>query len=197
MDAPVAGSAIPERDLGPGGALPLVDLVERGEPVVLRGVARHWDLVQAGLRGPAEAMARLRAWDAGRPVQYSHGAPETAGRPFYTDDFTALNFDVRRGTLGELLDAIASHVDDARPPMFYLASLPVDVHLPGFREANDADVDPWRFTPQNPRIENSTVDKQRGCDRFGDAACLAQVDERTGVPALQKGQPRQQHADPQ
>ena len=142
MDAAVAGTAIPERDFGPGGALPLVDLVERGEPVVLRGVARHWDLVQAGLRGPAEAMARLRAWDAGRPVQYSQGAPETAGRPFYTDDFTALNFDVRRGTLGELLDAIAAHVDDPRPPMFYLASLPVDVHLPGFREANDGEFAP-------------------------------------------------------
>lgn len=142
MDAAVAGTAIPECDLGRDGALPLGELVERGEPMVFRGVARHWELVQAGLRGAGEAMARLRAWDAGHPLQYSHGAPEAAGRPFYNEDFTALNFEVRRGTLTGLLDAIAAHVEDARPPMFYLASLPVDAHLPAFRDGNDRDFAP-------------------------------------------------------
>jgi arsenate reductase len=28
---------------------------------------------------------------------------------FYTDDFTRINCEVRRGSLGELLDAIAAH----------------------------------------------------------------------------------------
>ena len=70
-------------------ALPLDELIEAGQPMVLRGVARHWGLVQAGLRGAHEAMAYLRGYDNGRPVQYSYGGPEIAGRPFYNDDFTA------------------------------------------------------------------------------------------------------------
>ncbi len=82
-------------------------------------------------------MAYLRGFDAGRPVPYSYGAPAIGGRPFYNDDFTALNFEVRRGALGEVLDAIARHLDDARPPTYYVASLPVAGALPGFAAGND------------------------------------------------------------
>ncbi|MBC7988989.1 MAG: cupin-like domain-containing protein [Luteimonas sp.] len=117
--------------------LPLDELLEAGQPVVLRSVARHWGLVQAGLRGSQEAMAYLRGYDSGRPVQYSYGGPEIAGRPFYNDDFTELNCEVRRGGLDELLDGIAAHLDDAQAPTYYLASLLIDGSLPGFRGAND------------------------------------------------------------
>ena len=79
------------------------------------------------------AMDYLRSPYNGQPVTYSYGSPEIAGRPFYNDDFTALNIEVRRGPLGEVLDAIAAHTGDARPPTYYMASLPVDARLPGFR----------------------------------------------------------------
>ena len=121
------------------GALPLEELLEAGEPVVLRGVAREWGLVQAGMPGTQEAMAYLLSYYNGKPVMYSRGSPEIAGRPFYTDDFTALNCEVVRSGLDELLDAIAIHVDDARPPSYYLASMLIDGSLPGFREDNDFD----------------------------------------------------------
>jgi hypothetical protein len=120
-------------------ALPLDELLDAGEPVVLRGVVRDWDLVQAGLRGAQDAMACLRGFYNGRPVQYSYGGPEVAGRPFYNDDFTDLNCEVRRGGLDEVLDGIAAHQDVARPPTYYVASLLVDGCLPGLREANDLD----------------------------------------------------------
>ena len=35
------------------------------------------------------AMDYLRSFYNGRPVQYSYGEPQIAGRPFYNDDFTA------------------------------------------------------------------------------------------------------------
>ncbi len=117
-------------------ALPLEALVDAGEPVVLRGIARDWELVQAGLRGPHEAMTYLRRFDAGSPVPYSYGDASIEGRPFYNADFTALNVEVRRGALTEVLDAIADHLDSPSPPTYYVASLPVARALPGFAEHN-------------------------------------------------------------
>ncbi|MET0549171.1 MAG: cupin-like domain-containing protein [Xanthomonas sp.] len=119
-------------------ALPWQALVAAGEPVVLRGIARDWGLVQAGLRSTQDAMAYLRGFDAGVPVPYSFGGPEIEGRPFYNADFTQLNFEVRRGQLTQVLDAIADTLEDPRPPTYYVASLPIDRALPGFAQANDA-----------------------------------------------------------
>lgn len=119
-------------------ALPLQDLVAAGEPVVLRGIARDWALVQAGLRSTQDAMAYLRGFDAGVPVPYSFGEPGIEGRPFYNAEFTALNFEVRRGPLTQVLEAIAATFEEPRPPTYYVASLPIDRALPGFAQANDA-----------------------------------------------------------
>jgi hypothetical protein len=119
-------------------ALPLEALVAAGEPVVLRGIARDWALVQAGLRSTHEALAYLRGFDAGVPVQYSFGGPEIEGRPFYNDDFTRLNFEVRRGLLTQVLDEIADTLDVPKPPTYYVASLLIERALPGFAQANDA-----------------------------------------------------------
>ncbi|WP_447785410.1 cupin-like domain-containing protein [Stenotrophomonas bentonitica] len=119
-------------------ALPLAALVAAGEPVVLRGIARDWALVQAGLRSPQDALAYLRGFDAGLPVQYSFGGPEIEGRPFYNDDFTQLNFEVRRGLLTQVLDEIADTFGAPKPPTYYVASLLIERALPGFAQANDA-----------------------------------------------------------
>ena len=135
----MAGPMAAMRELTLDGAegLPLDALLAEGRPVLLKGLARDWGLVRAGLASTAQAMAYLRGHDAGRPLQYSYGDPAIGGRPFYNDDFTALNFEVRRGVLGDLLDGIADHLDDALPPMYYAASLPVAGALPGFTDDND------------------------------------------------------------
>jgi hypothetical protein len=121
-------------------ALPLQELLASGQPAVLRGLARDWGLVQAGLRSMPDAMDYLRSHYNGQPVTYSFGSPEVAGRPFYNDDFTALNCEVRRSLLGEVLDEIAAHAPDVNPPTYYVASLLVDSRLPRFREENDLDL---------------------------------------------------------
>ncbi|MET0289558.1 MAG: cupin-like domain-containing protein [Pseudoxanthomonas sp.] len=122
------------------GALPIVELLEANVPVVLRGVARDWPLVHAGLQGPLEAMAALRRYDSGRPMQYSYGGPQIGGRPFYDETFTELNTEVRTSTLSVLLEQIAAHLHDARPPTYYLASLPVDPGLQGFATDHGLDL---------------------------------------------------------
>lgn len=132
------GVALRELDAFEPTALPLDALVAAGEPVVLRGIARDWALVQAGGRSTQEAMAYLRGFDAGVPVPYSFGGPEIEGRPFYTEDFTRLNVEVRRGLLAQVLDEIAATFDTPRPPTYYVASLLIDRALPGFAQHNDA-----------------------------------------------------------
>ncbi len=117
--------------------LPLERLIDENRPVVLPGLAREWGLVRAGLQSPQAAMEQLRAGYNGRPVQYNWGAPATAGRPFYNADFTALNCEVRRGTLDQVLDELASFLADPAPPTYYVASLPVDYCLPSLRAGND------------------------------------------------------------
>jgi hypothetical protein len=119
--------------------LPLEELLATGRPAVLKGIVRDWELVQAGLESSQAAMACLRGHYNGKPVQYSHGGPEVAGRPFYKDDFTALNCEVRRGGLDQVLEEIAAHADDAHPPTYYIASLLIDGCLPGLRAGNDLD----------------------------------------------------------
>lgn len=131
------GTAIRTLESVDAGALPVAALVEQGEPVVLKGIARGWGLVQAGLASTQEAMAYLRRFDAGAAIQYSFGGPEIGGRPFYNEDFTRLNFEVRRGVLADVLDGIADHLHDPKPPTYYVASLLVDRALPGFTRTND------------------------------------------------------------
>ena len=119
--------------------LPLDELLAAGQPAVLKGIVRDWGLVRAGLESAQAAMACLRGYYNGKPVQYSYGGPEVAGRPFYNDDFTDLNCEVRRGGLDQLLDEIAAHADDTQPPTYYMASLLIDRCLPGLRAENDLD----------------------------------------------------------
>lgn len=118
---------------------PLDELVASGQPAVLQGFVRHWPLVRAGLNSNQEAMNYLRSFYNGRPVGYSYGEPQIAGRPFYNDDFTALNCVVKRDRLDQVLQEIESHLEGEKPPTYYVASLVVDSHLPGMRAENDVD----------------------------------------------------------
>jgi hypothetical protein len=120
--------------------LPLQELLSSGEPAVLKGLVDEWELVRAGRNSEQQAMHYLRAHYNGRPVRYSYGEPQIAGRLFYSEDFTQLNCVVRQARLDELLEAINEHLHDERPPTYYLASLLVDGHLPGFRASNDLDL---------------------------------------------------------
>jgi hypothetical protein len=117
--------------------LPLDELLAGNEPVVLRGLVAEWELTRAGLQSDQAAMDYIRSFYNGKPTNASVGAPEIAGRLFYTSDFSKLNFDVERVQLDEFLGRINSHLKDERPPTMYVASLLVDTHLPGFRNQND------------------------------------------------------------
>ena len=92
----------------------------------------------------------------------------------YNDDFTAINCQVLRGTLTELIDEIGAHLDDPRPPTWYMASAPVDALLPGLRDTDDLNfaatgIDaPPEWVPSGGAI----IPSWARCDESGTAALI-------------------------
>jgi hypothetical protein len=117
--------------------MPLGDLLARGQPAVLRGLASDWTLVRKGLESDQEARRYLASFYNGRPIDFTYGGPEARSRAFYKEDLSALNFTVRRDRLDNVLREIEEHLGDEPPPMYYVASLLVDGCMPGFRAEND------------------------------------------------------------
>jgi Cupin-like domain len=122
------------------GRLPLDELLSTGEPAVLRGIAKQWGLVEAGLCSDRDAMSYLRSFYNGKPIEYSFGEPGIKGRPFYNAGFTELNCVVRRERLDDVLTQIETHLNDEQPPTYYVASLLIEGCLPGLRADNDLDL---------------------------------------------------------
>jgi len=132
--------------------IPFDDLIARQRPVILKGLARDWPLVQHGLRSPYEAMRYLTSFYRGQPIVGYVGAPEIAGRFHYTPDVAGLNFTSERIRLDTFLDRIAAHIDDPDPPAFYIGSTDVDGYLPGLRAENDLSLDHPAFAAAPPVV---------------------------------------------
>jgi hypothetical protein len=128
---------IPEFDGASSEELPIEALLASAEPRVMRGLVSGWAVTRAAQLSDRDVIEYLRSFYNGKPVAYSIGGPEIAGRLFYNDDFTELNFAGERGRLDDVLAKIQSHTADTRPPTIYVGSTLVDSYLPGFRAQND------------------------------------------------------------
>jgi len=117
--------------------LPLEELLASAEPCILRGLVKDWGITRAGLRSDQDAMTYIRSFYNGKTIGTSIGEPEIAGRLFYNEEFTRLNFVSQRAQMDEFLDRIRAHLGDERPPTMYMGSTLVDSCLPGFRQEND------------------------------------------------------------
>jgi len=131
-------------------AIPFDELIEAQQPVVLEGLAEDWPLVGYGRQGPAQVVEYLKRFAGDRPVTAFTGPPEIGGRFHYGADGTGLNFTANRVPLGEFLDAVLAHLDDAAPPSFYAGSTDLDIYLPGLREENDLALDHPAFSAKPP-----------------------------------------------
>jgi hypothetical protein len=133
-------------------AIPYAELLEAGEPAILKGVAAGWPLVAHGRESAASAIAYLKTFSSPRPAVLYEGDAEIGGRFFYDDTYTALNFTAQRAPLAASLDRIASHLNDPRSPGFYIGSTDVDAFLPGLRAANDLPLDDPMFASAAPVV---------------------------------------------
>ena len=111
------------------------------EPLVLRGLVRHWPVVRAGCESPAAVEAYLRRFDSNEPVNAVYGKPGHKGRLFYNEDMSGFNFDAVSARLDKVLDDIRGQSHAGQPAGVYVGSTNVDTVLPGFRSENDISLD--------------------------------------------------------
>jgi len=115
------------------------DVLTSTVPLVLRGVAADWPVVQAARKSADAADRYIRQFYRNATIGVFFAPPETEGRIFYNDDMSGFNYHPLKLKLNEVLDRIRQHSGDRRPPTIYVGSTTVDTCLPGFRAANDID----------------------------------------------------------
>lgn len=110
---------------------------QTGVPVVLRGFAADWPIVQAA-RASDESFARYcLGFGPSRPVPVVLAKPEVGGRFFYDDDLTSFNFERREVDLAFFFDRLINHEKGSdRPNAVALQSTLIQDLLPGFVEVN-------------------------------------------------------------
>jgi len=120
-----------------GGALDGA-IADATEPLVLRGLIKHWPLVAAAAAGRADAY--LRGFYGNATVTAMLGAPAIDGRFFYNEDLSGFNFAPVRVRLDTVLDELIKHAASDPAPAVYVGSTTVDTCLPGLRQQNDIDL---------------------------------------------------------
>ncbi|MDO6746133.1 cupin-like domain-containing protein [Gilvimarinus sp. 1_MG-2023] len=130
--------------------IPWEELVEAGEPVLLKGLVKKWGLVEASQHSPLAAMDYLKSFYAGLNVGSFWADSTIRGRYTYTDDFSGFNFEKKRVPLTDVLDSIAQHLEDDNPPGRYVGSTTIDACLPGFRQDNDLSFNHPMFADNDP-----------------------------------------------
>ena len=111
------------------------------EPLVLRGLVKHWPMVQAAQESPAAAEAYLHRFYNQATVNAVFGEPGQRGRLFYNEDLSGFNFQAVRANLDRVLDEIRKQSHAEHPAGVYMGSTSVDDVLPGFRAENDIQLD--------------------------------------------------------
>ena len=110
-------------------------LRDASEPFVVRGLARDWPLVRAGLDSGAAARAYLasQARDRTFPASLAnHGGDE---RLFY-DEAMAMNFRMAQAPFEDWLAALDRAEADPAAPTVYLSSIDIDGYFGGLGAAN-------------------------------------------------------------
>lgn len=110
-------------------------LVAEDRPVLFRGAAAHWPLVEAGLASAEDAAALLVQGWAGQPVVVYRGAPEIGGRFAYTPAVDGFNFAASREPLDAVLREILAQQGDPGAPAIYVGSTDLGIYFPGLADA--------------------------------------------------------------
>jgi len=131
-------------------------------PAVLRGLVKHWPAVRASA---SDFRAYVGRFDAGREMEAFFGAPQIAGKYYYTDGLDGFNFERRQMRLSAALDLMVSAIGQAGAPSLYAGSLPVQDYLPGFAAENPMPLLPpsvgpriWLGHASNVSAHYDTVD---------------------------------------
>lgn len=132
--------------------IPFQQLLDEGKPVVLKGVAGEWALVQAGLRSRREAFDYILAYYADKKLLSYCGAPEIKGRFFYNKDMSGINYETHWVLLNEFFAQIEQEANKERPKSLYIGSTTMDACLPNMRKENDLLLNDSMFKDNKPLL---------------------------------------------
>jgi len=124
------------------------EIVPRGRPAVLRGIAASWPLVEAARRGREHCIAMLAASVADLPVNVLRAEPEEDGRFHYRPDGLSLNFVRGEASLPAFLAALREHETRTRPYAIVTQGLIAERYVPGFRRAHPMPLAPESAEPR-------------------------------------------------
>lgn len=131
----------PIEEIAPPAAGVLQDVLgDPYRPVVMRGAAQDWPLVQAGRKSPQDALDYVAGFDNGTPTDIMIAPPAENGRFFYTSDMRGFNFQRQKGTLGSLVAQLPAFAQRSDAPSVYAGAAAIGDHLPGLDADNSLPV---------------------------------------------------------
>ncbi len=105
-------------------------------PVVLRGIASRWPLVEKARESSQAADQYLRKFYNGTTVHAFVSETDIGGRIFYTDDFAEHNFKRIATQMDWVLEQLHENRDIRPAPTVYMGSAAIDSCLPGIGAEN-------------------------------------------------------------
>ncbi|MFT2092591.1 cupin-like domain-containing protein [Paraglaciecola sp. 2405UD69-4] len=116
------------------------ELLNSGQPIVLKNFGKHWPLPQIEADNVSKAMEFLSGFYSGMPVSAGLGNPEIEGRIFYDESVQGFNFKAGNVHISKVFERILQHCEDPKPPTIYIGSTNVEKLLPGFRDSHFVDL---------------------------------------------------------
>ncbi len=112
------------------------EVIASAQPAVLRGLVRHWPIVEAGRTSATGVIDTLRRFDNGTPVDAIMTRPEVEGRVFYNDAMTGFNFVRNRLAVTAVAEQVMRYAAFPNPPAVAVQSALIRDCLPGFAAEN-------------------------------------------------------------
>lgn len=106
------------------------EIIPRGEPAILKGLASGWRAIEEARRSPAAFAAYLKRFSEGKNVETFVGAPAIEGRFTYGPDLKSFNFEKRTMSVAGLLDVLLEQLDADDPPAVYAGAINIPEHAP-------------------------------------------------------------------
>lgn len=139
------------------------------EPFVIRGLAGHWPLIEAGRRSAGEARQYLLDRALPVPFAVSIAPPGHDGRLFYGPGMD-MNFQMARGKLADIFSGMDANEGRGDPPTVYLGSVDVPTHFERVQDENRLDlgtreplISLWIGTPTRIAAHNDFPDNLACC----------------------------------
>ncbi|WP_075185794.1 cupin-like domain-containing protein [Teredinibacter haidensis] len=131
--------------------IPYQKLLEEGRPVIFKGIAQHWPVVQAGLKSASESMDYVSRFYNRKKLLAYIGQPEIKGKFFYNTELTGINFETQWVELGPFFNQLKVSQGNKESPAYFIGSTTVDGCLPGFRKNNELPLNHEMFQ-KNPHL---------------------------------------------